>query len=235
MRPLIIVVFAALALTACSAEPPALRAGDSVPQFALATPAPASQPAPPPAAEPVMPVAATGAGLPPILTRPQWNARPPLPGMIAQRPRSIVIHNTAVKRNFARSLAEKLRNLQSFSQTPQTGSGPKRDAWPDIPYHYYIDARGNLGEGREVAFRGDSNTRYSLDGHIQVVVEGDFDTETPSAEQIGRLTDLIVALQKKYGVPKTAIKVHNDLAPTTCPGKSLKAIVYNDILPKLPG
>jgi N-acetylmuramoyl-L-alanine amidase len=174
------------------------------------------------------------ASISPILTREQWGAKPALPGLIAHQPRSIVIHNTDVKRNFARSLTEKLRNLQAFSQSPQTGSGPKRDAWPDIPYHYYIDANGQLGEGREVLFRGDSNTRYALDGHIQVVLEGQFDTETPSAAQLERLTTLLIALQARWQVPKSAIRVHNDLAPTTCPGKTLKAALYGDILPKLP-
>jgi hypothetical protein len=172
--------------------------------------------------------------LSPILTRAEWRARPALPGLIAQRPRSIVIHNTDVRRNFARSLAEKLRGLQSFSQTAQSGSGPRRDAWPDIPYHYYIDANGQLGEGREVLFRGDSNTRYDLDGHIQVVMEGHFDTETPSPAQLERLTSVLIALQARWQIPKSAIRVHNDLASTTCPGKNLKAAVYGDILPKLP-
>ncbi len=177
---------------------------------------------------------AADTSLSPILSRAQWGARPALPGLVPHKPRSIVIHNTDVKRNFVRSLTEKLRNLQSFSQTAQTGSGPKRDAWPDIPYHYYIDANGQLGEGREVLFRGDSNTRYDLNGHIQVVMEGQFDSEMPSAAQLERLTAVLIALQSRWQIPKSAIRVHNDLAPTTCPGKNLKAAVYGDILPKLP-
>jgi hypothetical protein len=98
-----------------------------------------------------------GAERPSIIAREDWGAEPPTPGLKSHRPVSIVVHHTGVAQNTHRSFPEKLRNLQAYSQ--------RELRWPDLPYHYYIDLRGSIAEGRDVRFTGDTNTNYDTRGH----------------------------------------------------------------------
>jgi len=162
---------------------------------------------------------------PALVTREQWRAKPPLPGMKPQVPRGIIIHHTAVRQNPSISLDSKMRNLQSFSQQPGHVS-PKvlKPAWPDVPYHYYIDNAGQVAEGRDVRFAGDTNTKYDTVGYIQVVLEGDFEVERPADAQVELTRQLLVLLTLSWSVPMNRITVHKDHAATTCPGRNFSAI-----------
>lgn len=165
------------------------------------------------------------AGLPPgVVPRGSWQAKPADPTLMKpQTPRAIVIHHTSTRQRPDLPLERKLRNLQSFSQAPGEVAGRRKPAWGDVPYHFYIDVAGRTGEGRALAFRGDSNTSYDLSDRIQIVVEGAFDTDVPSAAQLDALDALVVWLARIYAVAPADITGHNDHAPTDCPGAHLKA------------
>jgi hypothetical protein len=168
-------------------------------------------------------VAQNGAA-PPIVPRAAWGAKPAKTDMMKpQTPREIVIHHTSVKQQPKLSLERKLRGLQSFSQTPGTVNGRPKVAWGDVPYHFYIDSAGHIGEGRDVGYAGDTNTKYSTANRIQIVLEGHFDTEEPAAAQLQSLDRLVVWLAKRYRVPAGKISGHNDHVSTDCPGKHLKS------------
>jgi hypothetical protein len=160
---------------------------------------------------------------PAILSRSQWHAKPPLPGMKPQAPRGIILHHTAVAQNPHHPLDGKLRNLQSFSQKPGRVGGLAKPAWPDVPYHYYIDAAGGIAEGRDVGFAGDTNTNYDPSGYIQVVAEGNFEKEQPTAAQLRALADLLVWLTLAWNVPVDRVSTHDSHAATSCPGRNFKA------------
>jgi hypothetical protein len=163
---------------------------------------------------------------PPMLSRADWQARPPVLEMKTHVPTRITIHHTAVKQNPQRSLADKLKALQNFSQNPGTlGSGKAKPAWPDVPYHYYIDCHGQIGEAREVKFVGDTNTAYDPTGHALVVLEGNFEEEEPPAAQLAALREMIAWLAVRYQVPPDRIGGHQDFAQTLCPGKNLQALL----------
>lgn len=163
---------------------------------------------------------------PEILSRATWQAQPPIVEMKTHVPSRITIHHTAVKQNPQRTLAQKLTALQKFSQNPGTlGSGKAKPAWPDVPYHYYIDCHGNVGEGRAVGFVGDTNTKYDPTGHALVVLEGDFEQEEPTAAQLAALRKMIAWLADRYQVPPERIGGHQDFAGTLCPGKNLQALL----------
>ena len=161
---------------------------------------------------------------PAMLSRADWSAAPPLPGMRPHAPAGIVLHNTGTAQRADVPLATKVRALQAFSQREAPmGPGYVKPAWADIPYHYYIDKAGHIAEGRDPHFAGDSNTPYDLADKLQVVLEGNFDKEVPGAAQLGALARLVAWLQLAWRIPHERVTVHKDHADTTCPGANFMA------------
>jgi hypothetical protein len=167
---------------------------------------------------------ATGLIKPEILSRHQWKASPSKREMKPLEPRYLTIHHTASLQKKETPLEEKLRALQVFSQNPSMlDTGKLKAAWPDIPYHFYINWDGAIGEGRELAFTGDTNTDYDPSGHILIAVEGNFEIETPTTEQMQSLCRLLSWLASRWLIDPTLIKGHQDYTTTLCPGKNLES------------
>lgn len=159
---------------------------------------------------------------PEILSREAWGAHAPVLPMKLHAPDRITIHHTGVRSNAERTLEDKLRGLQRFSQREDSlAGGGRKPAWPDIPYHYYIDVTGRIAEARDVRFVGDTNTSYDPAGHILVVVEGNFEVEQPTPAQLESLRRTVQWLAAEWGVPAAAIRSHKDYARTECPGVNL--------------
>ena len=115
-----------------------------------------------------------------------------------------------------------MNSLQEFSQHEgKLASGKPKPMWADVPYHFYIAANGEVAEGRNIGFVGDTNTEYDPTGHVLVTCEGNFEEEEPTEEQMQAATQLVVWLAKKYHVPSENINAHRDYAQTACPGKKL--------------
>jgi hypothetical protein len=159
---------------------------------------------------------------PRILGRKEWKAAEPVSKMKPHSLSFITIHHTATKQKPNMSLAQKLQNLQKFSQHEgELAGGKKKPAWPDVPYHFYIACSGDIGEGRDINFVGDTNTEYDPTGHILVTLEGNFEDEEPTPEQMKAAKALVRWLAAKYHVPSEKIRTHKDYAKTQCPGKNL--------------
>lgn len=157
-----------------------------------------------------------------IVTRSDWGARLPLFEMDAQHPVRITIHHTATPQRPSKSVETKLRALQAFSQSnAKLADGRTKEAWADVPYHYYIDVSGRVAEGRQVSSVGDTNTNYDPTGHIAVVVEGNFEIEQPSAAQRQALIELLQSLSDQHDIPMTGVGHHSNFASTLCPGTNL--------------
>jgi hypothetical protein len=170
-----------------------------------------------------------GQYLPEIITRAMWRAKAALAGGIEQQPGGIILHHTATNSDPSVSVETKMRNLQSFSQSPSTlARGHQRLAWTDVPYHFYVDVSGRIAEGRDVRFGGDTNTNYNTAGYIQIVVEGNFEKEKPTPKQLDSLRDLLVWLMLDWNLDEGKVSVHKDHAATLCPGR-----LFIEVLPKL--
>ena len=94
--------------------------------------------------------------------------------------------------------------------------------WPDIAYHVLIGIDGIVYQGRDPAYRGDTATTYDTTGHFLVVVEGNFEVETPSPAQIQSLEMVLAWASEHYGVSPETIGGHGDYAATSCPGRHLE-------------
>ena len=155
------------------------------------------------------------------VSRSEWKAAAPAFPMVQHKPRFITIHHTATLQS-NKLISDKLLALQNFSLSiePLADGSPKK-AWADIPYHYYLDPEGTIAEGREIEFMGDSNTAHDLDGHILIVLEGNFELEKVTPQQYQSLEKLISALAVRWKIPAKAIYGHKDQASTSCPGTDL--------------
>jgi hypothetical protein len=87
---------------------------------------------------------------PDVISRQQWGAHDPVLPMTKQVPMRITVHHTASRTKPGLSIAGKLKNLQSFSQSKaKLADGRTKKLWPDIPYHFYIAVDGKIAEGRQ--------------------------------------------------------------------------------------
>lgn len=162
---------------------------------------------------------------PKIISRKKWKAKDAVGKAKEHTIRFITIHHTATLQNEKLTIEKKMRNLQDFSQREdRLASGKLKPVWFDVPYHFYIAADGKIAEGREIRFVGDTNTEYDPTGHALVVLEGNFETEEPSAKQQESLQKLAAWLSSSRKVPASEIKAHNDYAATACPGQNLKKL-----------
>jgi len=151
----------------------------------------------------------------PVISRSDWNASPPGIGRVMHQPRDLVIHHTetpvasTIEGNLVR-----IRNIQSYHQ--------EEKKWPDIAYHWIVTPSGRIVEGRDWRYRGDSGTRYDLDGRLLVVLLGQFGQSLPPPSQWEGLVRITARLASRFSVPEDRIFVHSDLAQTDCPGQALK-------------
>ncbi|WP_051935809.1 peptidoglycan recognition family protein [Salegentibacter sp. Hel_I_6] len=157
-----------------------------------------------------------------IISREDWKALAPVMEMQAHKPQFITIHHSGMPQKPELSITQKLQALQNFSQNDSPmADGSIKKAWPDVPYHFYIASNGELAEGRDINFQGDSNTDYDLEGHVLIVLEGDFNKEKVVPEQWESLKKLVSHISSEYEVSPETISGHKDQAETTCPGTDL--------------
>lgn len=165
-----------------------------------------------------------------VLRKSQWGGKPALPGGKEHSISRITIHHGGVATNKKRSLEDKLRGLQSWSQREdKLASGKTKPQWVDIPYHLYISTDGRIGEARPWNIAGDTNTEYNPTGHLLIMLEGNFEVEKVTKKQWDSVKKLTLWASKTFRVSWDKVEGHDDhSSQTTCPGRDLK-----NLLPRL--
>ena len=102
--------------------------------------------------------------------------------------------------------------------------------WPDLAYHFIVGRDGRVYEGRPYATAGDTATEYHPAGHFLIVVEGNFDVDTPTADQLEMTARLAAWASLQFEVPPVTIAGHRDHAATRCPGDNLHALIADGSL-----
>ena len=95
--------------------------------------------------------------------------------------------------------------------------------WTDVAYHVIVGRDGRVFDGRPHWAVGDTATEYDPTGHFLIVVEGDYDTQTPTPEQLESLAQMVAWASTTFDVSIDTISGHRDHAATTCPGDNLYA------------
>ena len=158
-----------------------------------------------------------------LVTRDAWGAAPAVGPMRPHEIDRITVHHTAWNQQPERPLDDKLQALQRFSQSEEeVAPGRMKEAWADIPYHYYIDVHGRVAEARSVRYAGDTNTDYDPAGHLLIVLEGNFEEDEPTAEQLASLERMLRWGASRWDIPADRVDGHDDHASTLCPGRNLK-------------
>jgi hypothetical protein len=116
-------------------------------------------------------------------------------------------------------VVRKLRALQSWSASDRN--------WWDVPYHFLLDLKGNIYEGRDYHYMGETNTTYDPSGHFLITVIGNYSKQQPTQAQIDAIADLMAWAVSEFDVPLDNIKGHYNYADTDCPGKYLKPYLEN--------
>jgi len=137
--------------------------------------------------------------------------------MAKNYPQNIIIHHTAVSYN---------RNPDQYNAT---NNYHKSLGWGMIGYHYEIAKNGKLYNGRPEDMPGAHCYQQSMNYRsIGIALDGNFDQELPTAEQVKTLTDLLKRLMQKYNIPAERIYPHRKFALNkygrpykTCPGAKL--------------
>ncbi len=93
--------------------------------------------------------------------------------------------------------------------------------WGDLAYHYIIGVDGTVYEARDTSYEGATGTNYDPNGHFLVVLEGNFDNDTPTQKQLDSLVTVLAWAATEFNVAPSTIGGHRDHASTACPGGNL--------------
>ena len=152
-----------------------------------------------------------------VLEKASWSETPDASGFRVQdQITAITIHHTAVTLGDNRDAPDRFRQHEAYHRS---------QGWPDIAYHLLIDRNGNVFEGRPLWAIGDTFTNYDPTGHFLPTLEGDFNSQSPSAAQTDTLATVVAWAMNHYGLDSSVIAGHRDLAATSCPGTNLYSFI----------
>lgn len=159
-----------------------------------------------------------------IICREAWGAAPIQSPLIDHQIERLTVHHTAVVMGSNTKAPGRIRSYQGYHQD---------SGWPDVAYHYLIDAHGHIYEGRPVTARGDTFTEYDPTGHFLVCCDGHFDQQSIPAAQLASLADVLAWASVSFGVHPSTIAGHREYAATTCPGSELAKLVADQTVQSL--
>ena len=81
---------------------------------------------------------------------------------------------------------------------------------------------GRIFQGRDIAYEGETNTKYPLRDQVQVELMGDFGRQRVSPKQLDSLVKITAWLCAEYSIDPILMGGHNERAPrqTSCPGRA---------------
>ena len=156
-----------------------------------------------------------------LISRSHWRAEPPTRPYEEHTISRITVHHQGVRALKRQDAAKRMRIMQEYHQSEARG-------FADVAYHFVIDRKGRLYEGRPLSAPGESKTDYDPTGHLLICLLGDFRVQEPTAEQLQTLRALLQWGLSEFRLSPDTVKGHRDYARSDCPGENLYKL-----LPKL--
>lgn len=146
---------------------------------------------------------------------------------IPHRITHVTLHHTGDSRPLLRGddPVQRLRGLQAW--------GARDRNWWDVPYHFLMGLDGDIYEGRDYHFMGETNTSYDPGGHFLISIIGNYAQQEPTPAQLDAIADLMAWALHEFDLPLDRIGGHYDYASTTCPGTHLRKYLEDGTLRRM--
>ncbi len=140
---------------------------------------------------------------------------------IPHRITNVTLHHTGDSRPLlhADSAVFRLRGIQRWGASDRN--------WWDVPYHFLLGLGGEIFEGRDYRFMGETNTAYDPGGHFLISVIGNYQVQEPTQAQLNSIADLMAWALDEFDLPLEKIGGHYNYADTGCPGQHLRKYLEN--------
>lgn len=160
--------------------------------------------------------AATLESLPPVVRNSEIAGGADMRLRIPHRITHVTLHHTGDSKPLlpGDSPVARLRGLQSWGASDRN--------WWDVPYHFLLGLDGDIYEGRDYHFMGETNTAYDPGGHFLISVIGNYEVQEPTQAQLNSIADMMAWALDQFDLPLDRIGGHYNYADTGCPGKNLR-------------
>ena len=157
------------------------------------------------------------------ISRSTWAKGQPIPrNMNRMLPaRYITIHHDGMTPFTTTSKSSAASRLETIRKSHLRRDGGR---WGDIGYHFAIDPAGRLWQGRPLTWQG-AHVKAKNEGNIGVVVLGNYERQGVNRAQASAIEATLRSLMRKYNVPVSRVRTHQEWAATACPGKSLQQVM----------
>ena len=159
---------------------------------------------------------ATLESLPPLIRNSERAGGAEMRLRIPHKITHVTLHHTGDSRPLlhADSAVFRLRGIQRWGASDRN--------WWDVPYHFLLGLDGEIFEGRDYRFMGETNTTYDPAGHFLISVIGNYSAQEPTPAQLNSIADLMAWALDEFDLPLEKIGGHYNYADTGCPGTNLR-------------
>lgn len=162
-----------------------------------------------------------------LFSRLDWKARKRRGRDQKHDPVRVTVHHTVGSQTMKEEdTLQAVRSIQWYHMIGRQREG--KQPFDDIGYHFLIDGKGRIIEGRHAEVLGAHAGGGYNARNIGVAVMGDFNKVKPTKEQEESLRRLIAYLAIKYKrdpARRGFLQGHNHFKHTSCPGKNLTSIL----------
>ncbi len=153
-----------------------------------------------------------------VIARSKWTSASPKRWLADSMTRidRITVHHDAIMPVPSGSYTDSLRRLNLIRK------GHLSRGWADIGYHFAIDPNGRIWQARPLELQG-AHVKYNNPGNLGIVVFGNYEKIRPTQASLESINRIVAYAMERFNVPLSAVKTHQELRSTACPGRNLQA------------